>query len=291
MPTFDDLYQWFVGLETSNYTIPQTILYALLVLLGLYILYRWIKYQKLPITTPFVLSSMLYVIWGGLLHVVYDVEFVKPDHGSILRVLLTTPQVYIMVMIIGLAVLFVSYQLQRKGKIKDYIKPFAGFGIAACAITLGYLVFAGLTLHRFGVEDHFDIFVLFGVLGMAAAATAILWALMRFVFRQKYVSHPLYIALMASHFLDAAATSYALEIHPLHYIEQHVLGGALIDITGTAFIMFALKAVILVIAIIVLEKIRKDENLNILWHLVILVMMIVGLGPGIRDLFRAVLWI
>jgi len=291
MPTFDDFYQWFVGLETSNYTIPQTILYALLVLLGLYILYRWIKYQKLPITTPFVLSSMLYVIWGGLLHVVYDVEFVKPDHGSFLRILLTTPQVYILVMIIGLAVLYISYRLQRTGKIKNYIKPFAGFGIAACAVTIGYLVYSGLTLDRFGLDNHFDLVVLFGILGMAAAATVILWALMWYVLRWKYVTHPLYIALMACHFLDAAATSYSLELHPLQYIEQHVLGGALIELTGTAFIMFALKAVILVIAIFVLEKIRKDDNLNILWHLVILVMMIVGLGPGIRDLFRAILWI
>jgi len=285
MPTFDEFYQWFVNVESSNYTIPQTILYALLVLLGLYILYRWIKYHKLPIDTAFVLSSMIYVIWGGLLHVVYDVEYVKPDHGSILRILLTTPQVYIMVMIIGLIVLFISYRFQQKGKINTYVKPFAGFGILACAITLIYLIVAGVT----GL--HFDIVVLLAVVGMAAAATAALWALMRYVFRWKYVTHPLYIALMASHFLDAAATSYSLELHPLHYIEQHVLGGTLIELTGTAFIMFALKAVILILAIFVLEKIRKEGSLNILWHLVIFVMMIVGLGPGIRDLFRAILWI
>ena len=70
-----------------------------------------------------------------------------------------------------------------------------------------------------------------------------------------------------------------------------MLGGALIDLTGTAFIMFALKAVILIIAIWVLEKLKADEKLTIVWYLVIFVMMIVGLGPGIRDLMRAVLWI
>ena len=204
MPTFDDIYQWFVGLESSNYTVIQTILYAILVLVGLYILYRWVKHQKLPIDTSFVLSSMLYVIWGGLLHVVYDVEYVKPDHGSIIRVLLTTPQVYILVMIIGLIVLFVSFKLQQKKLILTYVKPFAGFGVAACVITVGYLAFAGIT----GLK--FDILVILAVLAMAAAATAALWALMRFVFRWKYVSHPMYICLMASHFIDAAATSMPL---------------------------------------------------------------------------------
>lgn len=285
MLTIDDIYQWFVGLESSNYTVIQTILYALLVLIGLYILYWWVKRQKLPIDTAFVLSSITYVIWGGLLHVVYDVEYIKPNHGSILRVLLTTPQVYILVMIIGLLVLFVSFKLQQKKIILTYVKPFAGFGVAACVITLGYLAFVGIT----GLK--FDIVVILAVLAMAAVATAALWALMRYVFRWKYVSHPLYICLIASHFIDAAATSYALELHPMHYIEQHVLGGALIDITGTAFIMFALKAVILILAIWVLEKLRTDEKLTIIWYLVIFVMMIVGLGPGIRDLIRAVLWI
>ena len=33
---FEDIYSWIVSLEASNYTVVQTILYALLVLLGLY---------------------------------------------------------------------------------------------------------------------------------------------------------------------------------------------------------------------------------------------------------------
>ncbi|HJJ46942.1 MAG TPA: DUF63 family protein [Methanocorpusculum sp.] len=285
MPTFDDIYQWFVDLESSNYTIIQTILYAILVLAGLYILYRWVEHQKLPIDTAFVLSSILYVIWGGLLHVVYDVEYVKPEHGSLIRVLLTTPQVYIIVMIVGLLVLFISFKLQQKRVILTYIKPFTIFGVVACIITIAYLAFFGF------IRTRVDIRVIIAVLAMAMAAIVTFWALMRFVFRWKAVSRPLYICLMASHFIDAAATSYSIELHPKHYIEQHVLGRALIDLTGTAFIMFALKAVILILAIWMLERLRSDEKLTIIWYLVIFVMMIVGLGPGIRDLMRAVLWI
>ncbi|HJJ55126.1 MAG TPA: DUF63 family protein, partial [Methanocorpusculum sp.] len=121
-----DFFTWVAGLESSGYTIPMTIIYAILVILGLYILYRWIKHEKLPINTAFVLSSTLYVILGGLLHVVDDMTV----NGANLidypwRLLFTTPLVYILVLVFGLVVLFVTHTLEKKKIILTYVKPFA----------------------------------------------------------------------------------------------------------------------------------------------------------------------
>ncbi len=280
---FDDIYSWIVGLEASNYTVVQTILYALLVLLGLYLLYRWLRRENIEISTPLILSALTYVLLGGLLRVVEDTGTI-PDPWWILFI---TPQVYIMTMVFGMIALFVSYQLQKKKIVLSYIPVFAGIGTAASILAFAYLTWFGVT----DAGATFDIAIIGVVVGIAAAATAALWAFLRYVCRWNYVSHPMYLALIASHFLDSSATGFALDLHPIHYIEQHVLGSGLIEMTGSAYSMFLLKLVVLVPSIWVLEKFRHEENMESLWHLIIFAMIVVGLGPGVRDLLRMVLWI
>ena len=96
--------------------------------------------------------------------------------------------------------------------------------------------------------------------------------------------------LIAGYMLDAAATSYGIDLHPLGYIEQHVVGGSLIAATGTGFVMFPLKLAVLFPGIWILQRYR-DEGPAILWHLIVLAMITVGLAPGIRDMVRMVLYV
>lgn len=280
-----NFFDWVAELERSGYTIPMTIIYALLVLLGLYILYRWIKHIKLPLSTSFVLSSCLYVILGGFLHVLDDM--VDADGVPLIaypwRLLFTTPTVYILVMVFGIAVLFVSYTLEKRNCVDSYIKPYTICGIISCLAVFGIHIWYGLT-HN-GID-----MVAFGcVIGIALAATAALWAFLRYVCRWTYISHPLYLALMGAQFLDASATGFALQFRG--YVEQHVLGGWLINLTKTGYSMFILKVIVLVLGIWILEKFKKEEGVSILWHLIIIVMIIVGLGPAVRDLLRMMLGI
>lgn len=280
---FEDIYSWIVSLEASNYTVVQTILYALLVLLGLYLLYRWIRKVNIEISTPLILSALTYVLFGGLLRVVEDTGSI-PDPWWILFI---TPQVYILTMVFAMIALFVSYLLQKKKLVISYVPVFAGIGTAASVLAFAYLMWFGIT----DAGATVDLLILLIVLGIAAAATALLWAFLRYVCRWKYVSHPMYLALIGSHFLDSSATGYALDLHPLHYIEQHVVGSGIIELTGTAYSMFLLKLAVLVPSIWVLEKFRQEEGMETLWYLIIFAMIVVGLGPGVRDVLRMVLWI
>ena len=280
---FDEIYAWMCDIRASNYSVILTIIYALLVIAGLYILYRWLKRIKVPIDAKFILIGVIYVVLGGILHVVGDTRLV-PDPWEFL---METPQVYILVLIFAMIALYVSILLERHHKVISYSTPFMLTGIIASVAAFSVLVGFGLT----GPVGKFDIPAAVVVILLGALATVGVWALLRFVFRWKYVSDPLYITLLASHFLDASATGYAISVHPKGYIEQHVLGSGLIELTGTGYVMFALKFVVLVIAIWVLEKFRSQEGMGPIWHLVIFAMIVVGLGPGVRDLLRMVLWI
>ena len=125
---------------------------------------------------------------------------------------------------------------------------------------------------------------------MAAISTGIVYALLRHAFRWEYVSDRLYQLLIFGHMLDASATSYGIDLHSVPYVEQHVVGSALIAMTGTAFVMFPLKLLVIIPGIWILEQYRRSDNSGI-WYLILLAMIMVGMAPGIRDMLRMVLYV
>jgi uncharacterized membrane protein len=277
---FEEFYEWIVELEGSTYTVLQTLLYALLVLAGLYILYRWLNKTNIKIETPLILTGVSYIVLGGILRVIEDTGMVPEPWW----ILLVTPQVYILTAIFAAVMLFISYELQKKKVVVSYTTPFMLGGIIPSLAAFGFLVWFG-----FARADNVDLAAGIFVLLIAAGAAAGLWALLRYAFRWDYVNDPMYLVLLAGQMLDASATSYALAYKG--YIEQHVLGGTLIELTGTPYVMFALKIIVLIPAIWILEKFRKEKGMENIWHLVLLAMIIVGLAPGLRDVLRMVLGI
>ncbi len=92
--------------------------------------------------------------------------------------------------------------------------------------------------------------------------------------------------MILSQFLDGAATFTGIDFYG--YQEKHVLPGLLIDLTGTAAVMFILKFLILLFAIYLLDveyrkEMMKNPNMR---ELIKLVVIVLGLAPGTRDMLR-----
>jgi uncharacterized membrane protein len=269
------------------YNVVDTLTYAFILVLGVYIFYRWLMSSRylnrirLTIDTAFILATLPYVVLGGVLRVVQDTGMIKGD----IQFLLVTPLIYFVLFFFTLGMIFLSRYLQAQGYIKNFLSAYAFAGTMSVFTVVLILAAWGITRTRI------DLFVLCVIPFMAVAATALLWAFMRYVLSWKYVNHPLYITLLFSHMLDASATSYGIDLHPaLRYVEQHVVGSNLIAWTNTAFVMFPLKLVVLFPAIYVLEMYRPEADPDF-WHLVLLAMIVVGLAPGIRDMTRMVLYV
>jgi uncharacterized membrane protein len=128
------------------------------------------------------------------------------------------------------------------------------------------------------------------ILTMTAVSSALLYALTRYGFKWQYMQERLYQVLIFGHMLDASATSFGIDLHPVLYSEQHVVGSVLIDLTGTAFVMYPLKMLVLIPGIYILELYRREGATGI-WYLILLAMIMVGLAPGIRDMMRMVLYV
>lgn len=279
----DFFYLYYVApiVSVHKYNIVNTLTYALILIIALYCIYRWLKTTGIAIDHTFVLATMPYVIFGGLLRVVEDTGFL----GYPERVLLISPIIYFVVFLYTVVWLVGSRMLEKAGRVTSYHQTYAAGGVLAAVASALFLAWFGIT------TTQIDLVVLFGILGVTFISTFLVWALIRYVFRWEYVDDILYKLLIFGHMLDASATSIGIDLHPLAYVEKHVVGGALIEATGTAFAMFPLKLAVIIPAIYILELYRREDGNEALWHLILLAMIIVGMAPGLRDLGRMVLYV
>lgn len=262
------------------YTLVDTLTYALILIVAVYFVYRGLRRYGIAIDTELVLATLPFVVLGGLLRVVEDTGMIVSD----LRFLLITPLIFFSIFAVAAIALFGGKLAENSGFVAHYSRFYAGAGVAACLIATGALVWFGLT------ETTIALDVLATILALALVTSLALWAFLVYVLKWDYTSDILYKLLIFGHMLDASATSYGIDIHPIHYVEQHVVGSSLINATGTAFSMFLLKLAVLIPAIYILEMYRREGNPG-LWHLILLAMIVVGMAPGIRDLVRMVLYV
>jgi uncharacterized membrane protein len=285
----DFIYKYYIDpiRYGQAYNVVDTLTYALILVAGVYLLYRWLSTSTwlsdigFKIDTYFILATLPYVVLGGLLRVVEDTGMITGD----LKYLFITPMIYFVLFFFTVGMLFLSRYITLSGFTKDILTFYFWAGVMS-VVTSALVLVAWSTTYR-GV----DLYVLSTILLMGVAATSVVWAFMRYVCKWEYVGDPLYVTLLFGQLLDASATSFGIELHPsLQYVEQHVVGSTLIDLTHTAFVMYPLKLVVLFPAIYVMQMYRREAN-PAFWHLVLLAMIVVGFAPGIRDMVRMVLYV
>jgi uncharacterized membrane protein len=285
----DFLYKYYIDpIKTGQaYNVVDTLTYAIILVLGVYLLYRWMSSSSymadigFQFDQKFILATVPYVILGGLVRVIEDTGMITSDW----RFLLITPLIYFVIFAFTLGMMFLSRYLTLKGITDNFITFYAFAGALAVVVT-SLVLLAWSQTHN-GV----DLFILTIIPIMAVTATVIVWAVMRYELSWTYVNDPLYLTLLFGQLLDASATSFGIDFHPaVQYVEQHVVGAALIGMTGTALVMFPLKLLVLFPAIYVMQMYRKEAT-PAFWHLVLLAMIVVGFAPGVRDMVRMVLYV
>ena len=260
------------------YNPVDTATYAILLVICVYLLYRLFSRLGITIDRSFTYALFPWLVFGGFLRVVEDCDILTPPISYVL----ITPLIYFFIFLIAFVVLMSSWYLERKEVISSCKHVFLTAGGVCALATLFLLFWFGLT------HTAIDISVIAIILITTALTTILIYAVLRYVFAWSYLSERLYQVLIAGHMLDASATSYGIDLHSVSYVEQHVVGNALIEATGTAFSMFPLKLIVLIPGIYILELYRKEGS-EPLWYLILLAMIMVGMAPGIRDMMRMML--
>jgi uncharacterized membrane protein len=281
-PLREFIYQYYIDpiRYGEAYTLVDTLTYAAILIVAVFLLYRSLKKAGILVDEKMVYATLPFVLFGGLLRVVEDTGMIQSDF----RYLLVTPLIFFVVFLVAITALLLSSFLERKGIVKEYYRVYGGVGVVAAILTAGVLVYFGLVFTTIGIS------VLLIILALAGITSFLFWGGLRYLAGWKFVSYPLYVFLIFGHMLDASATSYGIDLHPIPYTEVHVVGSSLIALTGTAFSMFLLKVAVITPAVYILEQYKKEGNRE-LWFIIVLCMIVLGLAPGIRDLARMVLYV
>jgi uncharacterized membrane protein len=229
----------------------------------------------------FWLAIVPFIIWAGATRVLHDAAFagkLSPVLNSFFSSnIFPTPGSYVITFSLALAVLIISLAVQRWGGI-PYWK---------LMLTIG-TVLALFQLTMVPVASLFPLWLIGGI--------SLLWAGLFFSWRpllarmggipiSNYYHRLLSkenLAILSVHFLDATATVVALAM--FGYLEQHVVPRMLFPLMGP-YAMFFLKIVVVPPALWAIDKYAEDRQFRKFLKIVV---FILGLAPGVRNLIRLV---
>lgn len=262
----------------SGYNLVNTFTWAIVLGICIFGIFKLLKKMEVKITPEFILSILPFVLAGSSLRVLEDSpsDIFHPPFSY----MLITPNIYFLVFGVTVICLWLSIRLQKAGVVEDYHPVFAGFGLVWFFLNLGIL------LH---FENVVAAYVPVFVIGAGTGLTFAFYLVARH-FKSSIFTDPLNLSILLAHMMDASSTYIGIE--KLGYFEKHVLPSYLIELTGTALVMYPLKLIIFVGVLYALDtQFDKDEESENLKMLIKMVILILGLSPATRNTIRMTLGI
>lgn len=262
----------------EGYNPVNTLTWAVVLGICIFGVFKLLEKLEVKITPRFIASVLPFVLAGSSLRVIEDspADIFHPPFSY----LLITPNIYFLVFAITIGCLWISIRLQKAGLVKDFHLTFASFGLVWFFINLTTL------LHFENIV--FPVVPLF-VLGAGTGLTLTFYLVARH-FKSSIFTDPLNLSILMAHLMDASSTYIGID--KLGYFEKHVVPTYLINLTGTALVMYPLKLIIFIGVLYVLDTQFEDDerslNLKVLIKMVILIL---GLSPATRNTIRMMLGI
>jgi uncharacterized membrane protein len=204
------------------------------------------------------------------------------------------------VFVVVLAAILLSLRLARRGVVSDYEPALAAMGTLALAVTLGYLAFLSASTEF--VAFYPQMLVL--TLGIASAlAAGIYYAIEEFAPALNAGTGLIGLAILWAQAVDGVANVLASDWAraiglPFQYTAKHpinaiivgftelVFPASVIDVIGDSW-PFLLVKLALAVGVIWLFDEQIFEESPRYSYLLMLAVLVVGLGPGTRDMLRA----
>lgn len=272
----------------EGYNIVNTLTYALIAILVVYSIYRVFEKNKIRINREFVINTIPFVLFGSTARVITDSldtgvmkpitplhEFMINSHLYDYGFLTSSPGIYIVTAVLFFASLFIAHKT-RNPKLCGTI---------------------GLALWL----PHF-IALLFMVKYLEFAIPVLVLAAIPFYLAYRYfkagkpdrgnstIGADILAGIVGAHALDGAATFFIIDffgkLTGRGYFEQHVIPSFIGETFGTFFPFYLLKIAIAFGAAYFIANEKEASGQE--KHFISLLLIIMGLAPGLRDLLRMV---
>lgn len=255
--------------EYAPYNLVNTVVYAVVALAAVYLIYKYLEGKGVAVDKRFFRLVLPFVVLGSSVRVLADAGFLPRSvelWGATLYPFIT-PGIYLLTA--GFLVVAVAVG-KAAGKTFHYAERIGW--VAALLAVLFLLPLLKHLAHFFAI-----LFLAF----LALKAFEWLWAKRRLKtgFMEK--------AAVFSQSLDGAASFVGVGFGTptASYFEQHVVSGAVMQL-GTPLAFFVLKALFVLAVVEILRRELREKREENQKNFILLLIIILGLAPGLRDLLR-----
>ncbi|MFH1257816.1 MAG: DUF63 family protein [Candidatus Micrarchaeota archaeon] len=262
----------------APYNLFNTAAYALIALLAAYLIWKYLRQRKIPITNEFYFAILPFIFMGGIMRVIQDGGLLPRgiEIAGITIYPFISPGIYILMFAVLAAVYFVSTLTAGKDfplllrKIRD-----SGIGLTAA-------LFAILALWGFNKITPSNVLLLGAILLLAFLGSALFEFFKTRFYNKRENKQMVNMERTAvfSQLLDGAATFIGVSF--AGYSEQHVVANTIFSL-GSPFAFFLVK---LVFAFALIFALRKEASSREEQIYVLALITIFGLAPGVRDALR-----
>ncbi|MCW3129797.1 MAG: DUF63 family protein [Methanophagales archaeon] len=257
----------------TGYNPVNTITWALLLVLCLFLILKLLKKLDIEINESFIAALAPYILVGASLRVMEDARLFSPP----VSYMLITPLIYFLLFSCCVSILTIS---RSNKKIRDYVKnynvPFGLLGV------IWFFVNMTILLRK---EEILLPWVFFAVIGISGIILLVIYAI-GVKFGMDFLTEKLNVSVLAAHLLDASSSFIGIDL--LGYSGKHVIEGIIVKYTGSAAGMYLLKLGILIPVLYILGTHFEKEEESELKNIVLLALIVIGLAPAVRNTLRMV---
>ncbi|GAB4307371.1 MAG: DUF63 family protein [Methanobacteriaceae archaeon] len=251
--------EYIIYLE-PGYNLLNTVIFGLILGLVIILIIKMFNYIKKD-PKDLLIPLIPFIFFGSSTRALVD-NGIYP-----LTYALVTPGIYVLTGLMAILVLLISVFIERKTEI-DYRYIIVGIGLIICIPNISKISTIDLN---------------------ASLLVLVSWSIFTSVFvilRKKWrvLNSKINLSVISAHLFDASSTFVAVDLYG--YSEQHVLPNALTNLTGTAFVMYPLKIVVILAALYVIDMYVEDDTIK---NMLKLAIFILGLAPGLRNFLSLIM--
>lgn len=270
MSVYDFIQRYYISpiVYDSGYNPVNTLTWAIILGLVVFAILKLLQRLSIPIDDEFIITVFPYILVGATLRVLEDAEVLGPP----VSYLLITPLIHIIVFIAFMAATITVMTLLGRDVVSGYHRPMRVFGYGWTLLNLVILT-TSISLKM--------PWVLASIIGLALLISGVVYTIAHKL-GWGFITGNLNMSLLGAHIFDASSTFVGVDF--LGYVEKHVVPTLLINLTGTAGVMYPLKLAIFIPILFILDTgFDDDPELRSLTKLAILTL---GLAPGLRNTLR-----
>jgi len=270
------IYKYYINpiIYDTGYNPVNTITWAIVLGLSIFWVLKVLDKVNVKIDDKFILAVVPYIIFGSSLRVIEDAGAIQAP----LSYLLITPIIYGVIFAITVSLMMLTKLVSSGLQVRDWRVLFGGIGVVLVLFNFAVLL---------SVEDIVLPKIFLFIIGAGTGLTLLIYIISQRI-GFSLVTNKLNAAILWAHLLDASSTYAGLDIIGTYH-EKHVVPAYLIELTGTALVMYPLKLAIFFPVLWILDTEFKDDDA--LRNLVKLTILVLGFAPATRNTLRMVLGI